>query len=495
MFMRNIFNSQFKYYYLLGLFVFITTAIFSVGFHHPDEYFQILEFASYKLGNTPSNSLAWEFADRIRPTLQPTIAFLALKLFNTIGLINPFTISLILRLITALLAWLVISKISHLLLNQFKTTIAQTVFVFSCFFLWYVPYTFVRFSSENYSALFFLLGIYILLKQTNSNQNILLPWFLIGVMFGCSFYFRFQMAFAILGVGIWLVFFYKISLKKITALTIAFLIICIANTCIDTWFYNEFVITPWRYFASNIIDNKASNWGVTPCWFYITGFLQQAAPPLSLALLLFIIVGILQNKTHFFSIAFLVFIIGHSIIGHKEMRFMYPIIIIANYLAALGVDYITQKSIKPKLLKLLFKTILLVNLFMLLYRCFVPAQEQVLYYNYIYDIAQKNKINLIGDRNNFNNILGSPVYFLKSNNVRNYVANSDEDVLNIINTNKFDSVYVMSTYLNSPLKLKYKGYKTTTEYSFYPNWIKHFNINNWQSRTDMFEIYKIKIQL
>ena len=54
-----------------GLAVVATSAWFNRGFLSYDEHFQILEFAWYKLGRAPAETLAWEFREQMRPGLQP----------------------------------------------------------------------------------------------------------------------------------------------------------------------------------------------------------------------------------------------------------------------------------------------------------------------------------------------------------------------------------------------------------------------------------------
>jgi phosphatidylinositol glycan class B len=43
----------------------LLAAIFSVGFYHTDEHFQILEFLNYKLGRSTGAELAVEFGQRM----------------------------------------------------------------------------------------------------------------------------------------------------------------------------------------------------------------------------------------------------------------------------------------------------------------------------------------------------------------------------------------------------------------------------------------------
>ena len=68
------------------------TAFFSIGHLQSDEHFQVLEFAQYKLGKISATDLPWEFREKMRPSIQPWIAYSLIKLFHGIGLNNPFII-------------------------------------------------------------------------------------------------------------------------------------------------------------------------------------------------------------------------------------------------------------------------------------------------------------------------------------------------------------------------------------------------------------------
>jgi hypothetical protein len=89
-----------------------------VGYHNPDEYFQITEFASYKLGITPAANLAWEFNAGIRPALQPAMIYGLCKLTN---LSNPVMVSFLLRLVSALAGWGVTALFVLVCLKQVRS--------------------------------------------------------------------------------------------------------------------------------------------------------------------------------------------------------------------------------------------------------------------------------------------------------------------------------------------------------------------------------------
>src|ERR1700757_84805 len=90
--MKTIFQSAYSKYFIWGLLINIVAAWFSVGYHHPDEHFQILEVCNYKLENSPVTDLPWEFAAKIRPGLQPFIAYCFITVFNAVGINSPFII-------------------------------------------------------------------------------------------------------------------------------------------------------------------------------------------------------------------------------------------------------------------------------------------------------------------------------------------------------------------------------------------------------------------
>src|ERR1700757_3211135 len=127
--MRELIRSPYAKIFLLGLLVFVVAAFFSVGYHQPDEHFQILEFCNYKLGRSPAADLALEFKTQSRPTLQPYIAYVIIKALSAIGIENPFTWAFVLRLLTAISAWFIICKLSLLFVNDFVSEKGKKIFI------------------------------------------------------------------------------------------------------------------------------------------------------------------------------------------------------------------------------------------------------------------------------------------------------------------------------------------------------------------------------
>jgi len=279
-----------------GLIVFLVTAYFSIGHHQSDEHYQILEFAQYKLGHINGNDLPWEFHEKMRPSMQPWIAFLSIKCLNFIKITNPFTITILFRMVSALFLWLAITSLSKVICEKYFPEKKWSVFFYCCaLLLWFVPYTSVRFSSENYSAAFLLFGLYFLLREHKSYWS----FFCIGALFGLSVLFRYQLGIAIFGIFLWLFFKAGITIPKLIPLFVSFLVIIAVGVYLDYLFYNELVFTSFNYLKLNLIEGKSSNFGTSPWWYYLFNFLLFAIPPISLILLVSFPIGIWKLKIAF----------------------------------------------------------------------------------------------------------------------------------------------------------------------------------------------------
>ena len=149
-------NRYYIIFVITGLIVYTITAFMSKGYYHPDEHYQILEFANYKLGNIQRADLPWEYQFSMRSSFMPWIAYYIIKLFN-----NPFHATLVLRLITAVMSVTAISFFIHAY-NQTIEKHNKVVFYFLSFLLWVLPFINVRFSSETWSgiSLLFALGFW-----------------------------------------------------------------------------------------------------------------------------------------------------------------------------------------------------------------------------------------------------------------------------------------------------------------------------------------------
>ncbi len=486
--MKSVFQSEYRKFFFWALVLNIITAWFSLGYHHPDEHFQILEICNYKLGNTPIADLPWEFAAKARPGLQPFIAYCFIRVFHFLGILNPFLITFLLRLSIALTGWFVVCKLVMLLLPDFSTPKGKKIFILLSFFLWFVPYLNARFSSENAAAVCFLWIFYLLLKPYTSSNIKNSSFLLIGFLLGLSFFFRFQMAFAIVGVGAWLLFIKKINWKNWLALIFAGLIAAGLCICIDRWQYGAWVFTPYHYYHVNILENVAASSGVDPGWWYFMLFFWIAIPPLSLVLLGGFFIGTYIKPKHVFVFALLGFLIGHAIIGHKEMRFLFPMWFAFIYLASVGFDWCIVKYKSNKWFTYSFGFLMVLNCLMLTYRTFVPAQEAIPCFKFVYSYFKQKNTTILCVREPVFCLAGVKADFYKPKNINEIVFKDEDALASYMDTNKEDSVIVFKKTATLGNKLS-STYRNKRIYLLYPEWLLNFNFNNWIERANVWSMY------
>lgn len=372
----------------MGVLLLVVMAWRSEGFYHPDEHYQLLEFANYKSGLAIREGLAWEFHDQIRPGLQPFIAYAFMGGLRAVGLTNPFHLALMLRLLSGLLSLILMLRTADYLRSQNSTGMLYRGFLVLGFFLWFAPFLNVRFSSENWGALAFFSGVLVLWKSADvSDKQRLFGLVCSGLLISLSFQFRYQMAFGILGWMAWLVFYKKLSrlqwLYVFAGILSGFLLGLIA----DKWLYGNWQLTPFRYFHSNIIEHKAASFGIKPWWFYFTEFFTTIGPVLNVVAIVLLGYGLFTARQHAFTWIFIPFLAGHLFVDHKELRFMFPMLIPFIYLVSAGWMALPIRITSSILVRLLGMVLLVINSFLLVYRLKEAAHVPMPYFRYLYDQA------------------------------------------------------------------------------------------------------------
>lgn len=318
-------NPKQQYLYILtviAFFVYLIISYTSVGYYHPDEHYQVLEFACYKLGKLKYEQLPWEYHYKIRSTFQPWIALGFMKTFGVIGLNNPYTIAFILRVLTASLSLYSIYRFMQIFSEEIAVRFRFLYFYLSCF-LWFLPFINVRFSSETLSAALFLLAlVHVLRAGTQVPRSYAIAALFCGLAFLC----RFQCAFMILGLFLWLIFIRKASAKNIINMLLIGLAVVIFGIIIDSLFYGSLTISAWNYFQENIINDKASHFGIRSAGDYLFDIFRALYFPLGLIVVASLLIYIVRFKTSVITWVMLPLIVIHFIIPHKEVRFLFPLV-------------------------------------------------------------------------------------------------------------------------------------------------------------------------
>lgn len=451
--------------------VYVLAAALGSGFIHPDEYFQILEFANARLGHSPLAELPWEFAERIRPCLQPTLAMGTIAAARILGLLDPFLITAILRTLTACLAWLVYLRAFRVLESRFRRSDAAAFFAFLLMFLWFMPFLSARFSSENLAGIVMLGSILLVAGKDR-------PWpsasischLLAGCLLGISFFLRFQIAFAGLGLGLWLLIIRRPGIARLGAMLAGFLVVCIACAVLDSWFYGELTLSPYRYFDANLVRNRAADFGVAPWYWYIPIVALWTFPLFGIPLLTSALWGAIQRPTDVFVWCLLLFILGHSAIAHKELRFMFPMAFAFVYLAAQGWDNLAIQVAPAKLRRVFLIAFAVTDLALLAGRLAYPLNQQTQMLRAVWSLAEAAPIDVVTIARPLYAWDGLPINFYRHPNVTNTIIPDEEALAAVVTETSGDTHYaVVSAWGPTP---SWPTKSVTISYSRVPEWIE-----------------------
>lgn len=322
--------------FYIGFLVQLIFCFTSVGYFHPDQHFQIIEFSSYQLGKSNAGTRVWEFASHIRPTIQVYFFSGYRYCCELLGITNAFTQLTILRLLQGCLLfyifnWLAFFYCKH---NSKKLFIVLLLINFT----WLLPYTRTLFSSEMFAAIFFFPAIVWFHNHCEQKTVSTKLCLTIGLLLAISFFIRFQIVFGIIGFGYWLLFFKK-QYKQLLLIVAGFAVGVGFNVLLDYFFYNQLVFTPYLYFKTNLIDGVAASFGTKSFTYYLAILVGIiTAPPLSIYLFYKYAKASVINYKHPLVLTTAFFIIGHCCVGHKEERFLFTIFNVLPVIISLPQD-------------------------------------------------------------------------------------------------------------------------------------------------------------
>lgn len=470
---------NFKQLFLLSVLTYFLAAVFSKGYHHFDEHFQIIEMANYKMGNVPYAEMPWELHSKMRPTLQPIIALLTMKLSYFFGWESPFLMATLLRLLSAALALYVYLQLFLLFKVHFQNNkkLGQA-FMWVSFLLWYLIYNGVRFSSENWSALLIALAY---VKYFKVQQKTVTTHLIVGLLFGLAFSLRFQTAFMTMGLMAWMLFMNKEKIGHLLTQLGGIVVGIGLGILADSWFYEEFTLSFWNYLDQNIIQNKVNNFVIRPWTFYFERFFSQGVPPISLVSILSILGFVALKWKSPISWMLLPFFAIHFLIGHKELRFLFSIIPFLPFIIA---SFIEETQRRWQLLdkvwirKLLAFTFY-VNLVFALVTCFRSADPYISFYEGVYRLST----------------VDSKLYYIKNNpyhRITNLYFYKPEDLKIEEYTNdrvEFgeNNFLVIKGKTNLPDELK----QAKLVYTSFPSWLYYFNYNGWIEKSGSVKLYRL----
>lgn len=303
-------------------------------FFQTDEHFSIIEYTSLKLGVSRAEQLSWEYRAAIRPWLQPAIYLVLAKLGGVFGVESRFVTVAIFRLFTGVAAVTsFVGLVSWSKRSEASAGDARPSFP-SPYLLPFLPYLFTRTSAEALSATclacawlaYFPRGLEPFAARAANHRGGARSGLLAGLLLGLAFDVRPQTAIFAVGLLVWTLLndarprAWWAALAAGGAVAIALLLV------IDRWGYGYWVVTPYRYFVVNLVEGKAASYGTKPFYAYAYLLLENPFALTAAYALLVMVVAMVRHRRHPLTWSVGAFVIVHSILAHKEDRFLFPIV-------------------------------------------------------------------------------------------------------------------------------------------------------------------------
>lgn len=309
--------------------------IHSLGFVHPDEHQQYLEAANriaYGYGVS-----FWEYDRGIRHLLYPGCLASFLLFLDGIGVTSPIMQARVIRCLLGLSVLGSMSAFSVDLYRRGKHIAAFTLLLFAALSPYFV---FVGARTLSETATIPILVVVLMCLDRY-------PW-TAGVLAGLMFGVRFQSAlfvaplFVAMAVGCCRSGNARAALR---AQCVPFATGCVLALTfvglVDRLTWGAWFHSPIEYFRANVMEGVAASFGVTP-WYQYLLWTADVAFDSSLSLVPFALIGFFVRPR--FAFAMLVFAFAHSMIGHKEPRFLWPMLPVLLILIAEGVECLARHA-------------------------------------------------------------------------------------------------------------------------------------------------------
>lgn len=308
---------------LIGLCLHLAAAWRTAGWFHPDEYFQTIEFAASKAGDFAPELLTYEWAERARPWLQPFLYLGVIEAARAVGITAPADAYFLCRLLMALLGFASLLLMPRLVEPEERLSLHWWLML--CPFL---PLQHARTSSENLAGILLVIGIFLVVppaRRARRQDGARLLW--AGAAFGLAFIARYQTAVFATGVFLWLAIADRQKPSTLFQAALTFSLVAVGlGALLDFIGYGEFTLAPYNYFALNALRGKAAEFGVMPFWGYAPLLAKHAGAVGALVVGGVSLSFFLRRSRSPVTWGCVPFIAVHCLIGHKEARFLAPLV-------------------------------------------------------------------------------------------------------------------------------------------------------------------------
>ena len=302
----------------------LAAAVALPNIHHPDEIFQSLEQAYravFGYGIVP-----WEFRDGARSWLLPGLLAGPMWLGNWLAPGTGAYRVLALALVAALTAST--ASLGYAWGRRFGEPHAVLAAVILA--TWFeLVYFGAKAFAEVIASCFLFAGVFAASARPADARP--RRAFLTGVLLSCAFVFRFHLAPAIALAALW---HCRAEMRNLWLPLLAGAAIPLAILGLTDWMtwsipFGSII----RNFTANILEGRSQFYGVSPTYWYLQQLVHYWGVA-AVAIVALAVWGARRDPLPVLAAA--VIVLAHSVIAHKEYRFIYPALPLLLFSAALG---------------------------------------------------------------------------------------------------------------------------------------------------------------
>lgn len=314
---------------VIALLLRLSAAFFSHGYNHIDEHFQVLEPA---FGLVHGYSIQfWEWERGARSWLAPGAFSYAIRFFESQGVTDSLQMASCLRAVTGIFSTLGIWFLWLLARELLPRTPALWVLAFFTFWPRFI-YLGVHPLSETLCAPLIYIAIYLAWK---SQKNAWLA-FVAGSLLVIASFLRIPAVLLVFSTAVFMALLP--SKRPLQAFLLGSLVMGVGLGFFDRMTWGQWFQSPLQYLKFNLWEGQSTaQFGHQPWHRYITSIFRYFQPLMAILLLFGFFLSsrwALTKETSFKEVRLWIFLAAlfifffaiHSLIGHKEDRFIYPVI-------------------------------------------------------------------------------------------------------------------------------------------------------------------------
>ncbi|KAI3709197.1 hypothetical protein L2E82_38956 [Cichorium intybus] len=335
-----------KKIFLICLIFRITNSLFVQTYFNPDEHWQALEVAhriTFGYGH-----LTWEWTKGIRSYLHPMLFAVLYKLLSILHLDTPLSMIKAPRLLQS-----VLSSFGDLYLFKFSNVmygghVAKWA-LFGQLTNWFMFYCITRTLSNSLETVLTVISLYYwpgLRTQMTKMPSASRTWALLSAALACAI--RPTSAIIWIYVGIIELFVSHDRLKFVFLEVVPIGSIVLGLTFIlDRFMYGSWILVPFNFLKFNFLSSGGDYYGTHPWhWYFTQGFTVMI-----FTFLPFMVAGIIQSKHWKLSGLILWVLTLYSVLGHKEFRFVLPVLPISLLFSGYSLAMLSQQHSFNKKIK------------------------------------------------------------------------------------------------------------------------------------------------